>query len=146
MKKIFLILVLGIISSASFACPNLSGEYFNEEFGTYYSIQQDSCDLVQYVYDEGVVDAPVDGVEYIDNDYDIIVEEGKILANVKIFSSRVFKGDKLITNERSLTTYSNGDTEEEKGFSEKFLDKNNNLVTIEHSKNGKHKIIEKRVK
>lgn len=144
--KNFLFLSFILISSTAFACPNLTGEYFNDEFGTYYSIQQDSCELVQYIYDEGVVDAPVDGVEYIDNDYDIVVEEGKVLANVKIFSSRVFKGDKLITNARSLTTYASGETEEDKGWSEKYLDKKNNLVTIEHSKFGTQKIIERRVK
>lgn len=145
MRKLFFTIAF-ILSTGAFACPNLSGEYFNEEFGTYYSIQQDSCDLVQYVYDEGMVDAPVDGVEYIDNDYDIVVEEGKVLANVKIFSSRVFKGDRLITNARSLTTYSSGENEEEKGWSEKYLDKKSNLVTIEHSKFGTQKIIERRVK
>ncbi len=145
MKK-FLFLSFILISSTAFACLNLTGEYFNEEFGTYYSIQQDSCELVQYIYDEGVVDAPVDGVEYTDNDYDIVVEEGKVLANVKIFSSRVFKGDKLITKARSLTTYASGETEEDKGWSEKYLDKKNNLVTLDHSKFGTQKTIEKRVK
>lgn len=143
-KLLFTIAVL--FSSGSFACPNLSGEFFNEEFGTYYSIQQESCDLIQYVYDEGIVDAPVDGIEYIDNEYDIVVEEGKVLANVQIFSSRKFKGNKLITNERSLTTYTSGGTEEDKGWSEKYLDKNNDLVTIDHSSYGTHKTIEKRVK
>ena len=143
-KLLFTIAVL--FSSGSFSCPNLSGEFFNEEFGTYYSIQQESCDLIQYVYDEGIVDAPVDGIEYIDNEYDIVVEEGKVLANVQIFSSRIFKGNKLITNERSLTTYTSGGTEEDKGWSEKYLDKKNNLVTIEHSKFGTQKIIERRVK
>lgn len=137
---------LFLISNITWACPNLSGEFFNEEFGTYYSIQQESCDLIQYVYDEGIVDAPVDGIEYIDNEYDIVVEEGKVLANVQIFSSRKFKGNKLITNERSLTTYTSGGTEEDKGWSEKYLDKNNDLVTIDHSSYGTHKTIEKRVK
>jgi hypothetical protein len=88
----------------------------------------------------------VDSVDITCNDYDIVVEEGKVLANVKIFSSRVFKGDKLITNARSLTTYASGEIEEEKGWSEKYLDKKNNLVTLDHSKFGTQKTIEKRVK
>jgi hypothetical protein len=145
MKKIFFT-VVSLLSFSSFACPNFQGEYVNEEFGTYYSIEQDACEVIHYIYDEGVVDAPVDGKEYLVNQYDVVVEEGKVLATVKIFSSNEFKKNKLIIKERSETTYTSGGVDRDAAWAEKFLNTANDLVTIKHSGNYSEINVDKRVK
>lgn len=144
--KLFFTGLAFLVTTSVFACPNFTGEYVNQEFGTYYSIAQDSCDSIQYVYDEGVVDTPVDGKEYQVDQYDIVVTEGEVLATVSIFEMNEFKGNKLITKARSETVYKNGDKDIDSGWSEMFLNKENDLVTVSHSKNGTEKIIEKRVR
>jgi hypothetical protein len=144
--KTMLAIGLSFISLSVFACPNFSGEYVNEEFGTYYSIAQDGCDTISYIYDEGTVDSPIDGKEYLINEYDIVVEEGKVLAHVAIYESDSWKDSKLITKQRSETTYTSGGVDKDSGWSESFLDKDTNLVSISHGANGVEKTIDKRVK
>lgn len=145
MKKYFAIGCL-FLSSSVWACPNFSGEYVNEEFGTYYSIQQNGCETISYLYDEGTVTAAVDGKEYLMNEYDIVVEEGKVLAHVAIYESNNWKGDKLMTKQRSETVYTRGGTDHDSGWSESFLNKDSDLVVISHGANGTEKTIDKRVK
>lgn len=145
MKTIVAIAAL-LFSFATFACPNLSGEYVNEEFGTYYSIAQSGCGSISYIYTEGTVDHSIDDKEYLVNEYDIVVEEGKVLAHVSIFESNSWKDYKLITRQRSETKYANGDVDKDQGWSESFLDKDSNLVTVSHGASGKEKTIDKRVK
>lgn len=145
MKKYFAIGFL-LLSSSTMACPNLGGEYVNEEFGTYYSIEQDGCDSLTYIYTEGSVNHAIDGVEYLLNQYDIVVEEGKVLAHVAIYESNNWKGDKLITKQRSETVYTRGGVDRDSGWSETFLNKASDLVVISHDSNGTAKTIDKRVK
>lgn len=135
-----------LFSLQAFACPNFSGEYFNEAFGTYYSIEQNGCEVISYVYDEGIVDSFIDGKEYLVNEYDIVVEEGKVLAHVAIYESNEWKKDKLLTKQRSETTYTSGGVDHDSGWSESYLNKATDLVTVSHGANGTVKIIEKRVK
>jgi len=144
--KAMLALGLGLFSFASFACTNFSGEFVNEEFGTYYSIAQDGCETISYIYDEGTVDTSIDGKEYLMNEYDIVVEEGKVLAHVAIYESNSWKGEKLLTKQRSETTYASGEVDRDSGWSESFLDKNSDLIVISHGANGTEKTIDKRVK
>lgn len=144
MKKFFL--VLSLMASSAYACPNFSGEYVSEEFGTYYAITQNSCDEIFYHYDEGDVERPLDGKEYLVNQYDIVVEEGKVLATVKIFESNKMTDKKLITTARSETLYASGDIDRDEGSSYSYLDKNANLVTVSKSNNGKQTTIDRRVK
>lgn len=145
MKFVLALIVLGFGSSA-FACPDFSGEFVSEEFGTYYSISQDACDVIHYHYDEGVVDRPLDGKEYLVNQYDIVVKEGEVLATVKIYEGVEFKGNKLITKARSETIYTRGDVDRDEGVSESYLNKTNDLVTVSRGKDGKQTTVDKRVK
>jgi len=135
-----------LFSLQALACPNLSGEYFNEDFGTYYSIEQNGCETISYLYDEGIVEKPIDGKEYLFSEYDIIVEEGKVLAHVAIFESNEWKKAKLLTKQRSETTYTSGGVDRDSGWSESYLNKATDLVTLSHGANGTVKTIEKRVK
>jgi hypothetical protein len=144
--KVLLGFIFAVTCASTIACPDLSGEFVNEEFGTYYSISQNSCDLIQYHFDEGTVDAPLDGKEYLINDYDIVVEEGKVLAHVSVYSSHEFKGNKLLTKERSETTYTSGGVDHDAAWSEGYLNKATDLVTVSHSSQGIAKNVDKRVK
>ena len=144
--KIVFGLVLGMFCFSLYACPNFSGEFVNTEFGTYYSIEQDGCELIHYIYDEGVVDRPLDGKEYLVTQYDIVVKEGEVLATVKIFESNIFKGQKLITNARSETIYTRGDIDRDAGHSETYLNKQNDLVKTSFGKDGKQVLVDRRVK
>lgn len=135
-----------LFSLQVFACPNFSGEYFNEEFGIYYSIEQNGCEIISYVYDEGIVEKPIDGKEYLFTEYDIVVEEGKVLAHVAIYESNEWKNDKLLTKQRSETTYTSGGVDHDSGWSESYLNKATDLVTVSHGVNGTEKNIDKRVK
>lgn len=143
--KTMLAICLSFFSLSVFACPNFSGEYFNEEFGTYYSIAQDGCETISYIFDEGVVDSSVDGKEYLVNEYDIVVEEGQVLAHVSIFESNSWNGEKLITKQRSETTYASGDVDHDSGSSETYLNEDTDLVTVTHGADGSETIIDKRV-
>ncbi len=145
MKILFAALLIST-SFNVFACPNFTGEFVSAEFGTYYSISQEGCEVIQFHYDEGIVDAPLDGKEYLINDYDIVVEEGKVLAHVKVFSTHSLQKNKLITKERSETTYTSGGIDTDQGWSESNLDKKNNLVIIVHGSSGKETHIDLRVK
>lgn len=145
MKTTFMFLFF-ILSASAFGCADLSGEYVNEEFGTYYSIAQDGCDSITYIHDEGALTSAVDGNEYLVNEYDIVVEEGKVLAHVSIFESHKWKDKKLITNQRSETQYADGEIESDSGWSETYLNKDSDLVVIYHGRNGSQKVIDKRVK
>jgi hypothetical protein len=144
-KLIALIFVFA--TQASFACADFSGEYYEEQDGTYLSLTQNGCESIQYNYEEGPVVRMIDGKDYLVNQYDIVVEEGKVLANVKIFSSNSFKGDKLISNDRSEVTYANGEIEIEKVWAETFLNMQTDMISISHGKDGsKETTINKRVK
>jgi hypothetical protein len=145
MKSLIAIAFMSIGFSA-YACPNFSGEYVNDEFGTYYSISQSGCENIQFIYDEGTVDNSIDGKEYLVNQYDVVVEEGKVLATVKIYSSYEWKNDRLINKQRSETTYANGDVDRDSGWSESYLNKQNDLVTVSHGKDGKETNVDHRVK
>lgn len=135
-----------LFTSSAFACPNFSGEYFNEQFGTYYSISQEDCSIVNYIYDEGTISFPIDGKEYITSDYDVVVEEGKVLAHITTLAKKQFKGKFLVTSERSITKYSSdGREEEESAIEEAYLNRVNDLVKVSHGKNGKEISIDKRV-
>jgi hypothetical protein len=135
------------MSASAFACTNFSGEYYDEMDGTYFSMTQDSCNSITYQYEEGPVMRPTDSKDYLVNDYDIVVEEGKVLAHVKIFSSNEFKDEKLVSHDRSEITYTSGGVEIEKVWSETSLDKNNDMVIISHAEDGtKEKTVNKRVK
>ncbi len=145
--KLAIVGLLILISSTAFACPDLSGEYVNEEFGTYYSISQNGCDLVQFNHDEGTLDAVTDGVERLEFDYDVVVTEGSVLANIKLFVSYLFSRDRLISNQKVVTTYtSDGKVEEDKSRSEFFLNKDNDLVTVTHDAYGTSQTVDIRVK
>lgn len=145
MKKILLVSLI-LTCTKLFACPDFTGEYVSEEFGTYYSISQDSCDVLHYHYDEGVIDRPLDGKEYLVNQYDIVVEVGKVLATVKIFSTNQIKGEKLITTDRSETVYTSGGSDKEIVNTQTYINKNNDLVSVSKSSLGtSSKIIDKRV-
>ncbi len=136
-----------IFSVTTFACTDFSGEYFDEMDGTYFSMAQDGCTSITYQYDEGPVERLMDGKDYLVNDYDIVVEEGKVLANVKIYSTNEFKGDKLITRDRSETTYTSGVVEIEKVWSETTLNRKADMVVVSHPSRGpKETTINKRVK
>lgn len=146
MKALLFILVLGI-SSVSMACTDFSGEYYDEEDGTYFAISQNACESIDYIYDEGTVSIAADGKEYLINQYDIVVEEGKVLATVEVYQSNKFVKEKLITTARSQTTYTSGSVDTEKGWSESTLAKNRDMVSIVHNSNGSiEKAINKRVK
>ncbi len=144
--KIFFALGVLLLSANALACTNFSGEFVNEEFGTYYSIAQDGCESISYIYDEGTVDTSIDGKEYLMNEYDIVVEEGKVLAHVAIYESNSWKGEKLLTKQRSETTYADGSVDRDSGWSESYLDKNSDLVVVSQGDNGTEKTIDKRVK
>ncbi len=90
--------------------------------------------------------APIDDKEYLLTEYDIVLEEGKVFAHVEIYSRWTFQGQKLVTKERSVVTDSRGNKEEEMAWSEMFLDKQNDLVTITHNNQGTTRVIEKRVR
>jgi hypothetical protein len=147
MKRL-IALSIAIFTTVSFACTDFTGEYYDEEDGTYFSLTQNGCESIQYNYDEGPVLRMIDGKDYLVNQYDIVVEEGKVLANVKIFSSNKFKNDKLITDARSEVTYSSsGELEIEKAWAETFLNKQTDMISISHGKDGsKETTINKRVK
>ena len=145
MKKLFLVSIV-LFASSLWACPNFSGEYFNENFGTYYSINQSDCETIDFQYDEGILRAPIDDQEYLVTEYDIVLEEGKIFAHVEIFSRWTFQAQKLVTKERSVVTDSRGKKEEETAWSEMFLNKQNDLVTVTHTAQGTSRIVEKRVR
>ena len=139
--------VVCLFTSPVFACPNFSGEYVNEQFGTYYSISQNDCKTIDYIYDEGTIRFPIDGNEYITSDYDVVVEEGKVLAHITTFAKKIFKSNSLLSFERSLTSYtSDGRQEEERSWEEAYLNKAGDLVKVSHGKSGKEKSIDKRVK
>jgi hypothetical protein len=141
-----LFFIFSLFTTSAFACPNFSGEYFNEQFGTYYSISQDDCSVVNYIYDEGTISFPIDGSEYITSDYDIVVEEGKVLAHVTTFAKKQFKAKSLITFERSVTKFTrDGQEEVETAREEAYLNKATDLVKVSHSKSGKEISIDKRV-
>lgn len=144
--KTILAISFALFSFATMACPNFSGEFVNEEFGTYYSVAQDGCETISYVYDEGTVNRAIDGKESLINEYDVVVEEGKVLAHVAIYESNEWRKDKLITKQRSETTYTSGGVDRDSGWSESFLNKNSDLVTISHGIKGTEKNIDKRVK
>ncbi len=145
--KLAIILFWALVSTSAFACPDFSGEFTNQEYGTYYSITQNGCDVVEFNYDEGTVEARTDGVERLEADFDVEVEAGKILANIKIFASYVFNGNKLLTNQKVVTTYvSDGKVEEDKTWSETFLNSDDDLVTIYHDASGTLESIDTRVK
>lgn len=140
-------LSFALFSIASFACTDFSGEYYQEEDGTYLSLSQNGCESITYNYEEGPILRVLDGKDYLVNQYDIVVEEGKVLASVKIFSSNKFKGEKLITDDRSEVTYTSGGVDIEKVQTETFLNKQMDMVSISHGKDGKsEKVINKRVK
>jgi hypothetical protein len=143
--KLFFFLCL--FTSPVFACPNFTGEYVNEHFGTYYSIAQNDCNSINYIFDEGAVSFPIDGKEYITSDYDVVVEEGKVLAHVTTFAKKMFKSNSLLTLERSVTSYtSDGRQEEESVREDAYLNKSGDLVKVSRGKNGKETSIDKRVK
>lgn len=145
--KQLIALSLAFFTSVSFACADFSGEYYEEQDGTYLSLTQNGCESIQYNYEEGPVLRTIDGKEYLVDQYDIVIEEGKVLANVKIFSSNNFKGDKLITTDRSEVTYASGEIEIEKIWAETFLNKQTDMVSISHGEDGsKETTINKRVK
>ncbi len=144
-------LCLGLLISFSAAaaagtCPNLSGSFYNEETETNYSIEQQGCDLIRYIYDEGAIEVLADGKEALISSYEIVVEEGKVLATVKIFETNEFNGNNLITNERSVVVYASGDVEQDAVSSVSYLDQNLDLVTASHGSNGDETTIDKRVK
>ncbi len=112
MKKIIAIIVT-LFSVASFACPNFSGEYFNENFKTYYQIQQNGCESILYNYESGIEERILNGKEIFVDQFDIFVEEGRLLASVYIFETSEFQGDILVTKTRTRTIYARGDEEEE---------------------------------
>lgn len=142
MKNLFFIMA-ALFSSQLLACPNFTGEYVNEEFGTYYSISQDDCQAIQFHYDEGTIEAIIDGTDHLTSDYDVIVEDGVVLANIKTFENWSFKGNKLITIQKSKTTYPSGSIDMDKGQTETYLNKNNDLVT---KGNDGQTIVDRRVK
>jgi hypothetical protein len=144
--KLLFALGLSIISATALACPNFSGEYVSEEFGTYYSITQDSCETIHYIYDEGIVDRALDAKEYMVTTYDVVVEEGVVLATVKIYESNEIQGEKLITKQRSETIYTKtGEVDHDSGWSEAFLNKKSDLVTVSHGAHGSGRTIDHRV-
>jgi len=146
MKLVFL-LFMAIVSTSAFACPDLSGEFTNEEFGTYYSISQNGCELIEFHYDEGTISAQIDGIERLESEFEVEVEAGKILANIKIYISYIFKGSKLLTNQRVVTTYtSDGKIEEDKSWAETFLNDDTDLVNIYHDDAGTLETVDVRVK
>lgn len=145
--KIFIVVLSLCFSAASFACADFSGEYYDEEDGTYFSMTQSECESIQYNFEEGPVVRLIDGLDYLVNQYDIVVEEGKVLATVKIYSSNIFKGNKLITNDRSEVTYASGEVEIEKVWNETFLNKQTDMVVVSHGSDGaKQTTINKRVR
>ncbi len=142
MKKIFA-LIIALFSFASFACPNFSGEYFNENFKTYYQIQQNGCDSILYNYESGIEERILNGKEIFVDQFDIFVEEGRVLASVYIFESTEFQKDILVTRTRTRTIYSRGDEEEETVIKKTSQLSNLNLQTEIISKYGSEFIIDR---
>ncbi len=144
--KQLLFLSLLLFSFSAFSCPNFSGEYLDEMDGTYFAIEQKDCATIDYIYDEGVVTAIIDGEDHLVNQYEIVVEEGKVLATVEIYQTHSFNKKTLITHGRSETVYASGESEIHKETSETYLDKNKNMISVTKDENGdKEKTIFTRV-
>jgi len=135
MKMILSLLALALSTSA-FSCTDFSGEYLDSYDGTYYSIAQNGCESIEYIYDEGSMTFPADGVEYLVSSNEIVVEEGKVLAVIDIYESNKFEGAKLIATNRIETSYTSGDHETEKFWEESFLDSKKDLISIAHYEDG----------
>lgn len=145
--KLTLTLLAFSFSVSAFSCTDFSGEFLDSHDGTYYSIAQNGCESIEYIYDEGTMTFPTDGKEYLVSSNEIVVEEGKVLAVIDIYESNAFKGAKLISNNRVETSYTSGDHETEKFWEESFLDSKKNIISIAHYEDGStEKSISKRVK
>lgn len=144
--KLILSLSLLIFSVSAFSCPNFSGEYLDEMDGTYFAIEQNDCASIDYIFDEGTVTALIDGQDHLVNQFEIVVEEGKVLATVEIFQTHSFNKNKLITAARAETVYASGEKEVNKEISETYLDKDKNMISITRKENGaKEKTVYTRV-
>lgn len=112
-------------SSAIMACPNFTGNYFNDSTFEAISITQDDCSAIFYTFEDGqVIKVATDGKEYLVNKFE---DYGEI---IEIYQTNTLTQDKLLTIGRSESIYADGKTESHKASSESILDANKNMVTV----------------
>lgn len=123
--KLLIFSSLITLNSAAFACPDFSGNYFNDATFEAISITQEKCSFIEYAFEDGqVVKIATDGKEHLVNKFE---DDDEI---VEIYQKNTFTEDKLLTVGRSVTIYRNGKIESLTASSESILDANNNMVTV----------------
>lgn len=132
--KILIALSIALMSFASFACTDFTGEYQTENL-TYYSISQNGCESMDVIDESGSNQMIFDGIERLMYDYDIVVDD-QVIAHISVYLSSKMVGSKWVYNERDVYKYASGEIVEEKKWAEVSFNAETDLLTVLHNADG----------
>lgn len=127
-------LLLLVFCQSAYCCTNLSGSFETAEKAVYEIIQND-CDSMDLVDAQRVFKILFNGTEQLIYDFDL-VNGDEIIGRQKVYITSRIENEKWIYDEKAISLYADGTQDLKVSWSEVFLNKDSNLVTIVHRSNG----------
>ncbi len=134
MKSLLLLTCL-FLSTATYACADFSGNFKTSE-GAVYTIGKMNCESMDMTDKARTITIRFNQTEQMIYDIDMSADD-QVIGKHRVYITSKLKDDKWLYNERAVSTFNDGRTEERYSRSEVYLNEKKNLITIVYRDSGK---------